>query len=428
MFVQLNKTEKRKNQSGKAVGEEEITKELRDFGLQKNEVEVYLFLARIGKCSVGIIARRLGTNRMSIYRTLKVLEEKGLIESTIERPLKFVALPVARFLDEDIERVRTNISALEKSKEKIVDYCQHLQKPEEPVEESKFRIVQGRKRVLDQISRMLEKVEKETCIIQTGNGLYRFVYGGIDDKLRAMHSRGVNVMILSVVDDSSVKAIESFLDFAEVRHMTAPSTFRMVLIDEGEALTTFAHDDSMSLTTEKELAMWVRAPDYAKSMKVFFQTLWSSSTSARLRIATITTMKTLRKGLDATKIILDMNGWTTSVPGKLTGESGVEHSFDMVAKRDGKKGTLVVVDLPSGQGSSQMLAFDLKALDTKPTVKILVTEKPPSEQESELANHRGIKLIQADISKRLAVKITDEANRILGFQKRKTAGTEAVNR
>jgi sugar-specific transcriptional regulator TrmB len=410
------------------MGEEEITKELRDFGLQKNEVEVYLFLAMIGKCSVGIIARRLGTNRMSIYRTLKVLEEKGLIESTIERPLKFVALPIVRFLDEDIERVRTNISALEKSKERIVDYCQHLKKPEEPVEESKFRIVQGRKRVLDQISRMLEKVEKETCIIQTGNGLYRFVYSGIDDKLKGLHSRGVNVMILSVVDESSVKAIESFVDFAEIRHMTTPLTFRMVLIDEVEVLTTFARDDSMSLTTEKELAMWVRAPDYVKSMKVFFQTLWNGSTSARLRIATITTMKTLRKGLDSAKTVLDMNGWTTSVPGKLTGESGVEHSFDMVAKHEGKKETMVVVDLPSGQGSIQTLAFDLKALDTKPTLKVLVTEKPPSEQESELANHRGIKLIQAENSKLLAVKITDETNRILGFQKTKTAGAEAVDR
>ena len=410
------------------MGEEEITKELRDFGLQKNEVEVYLFLARIGKCSVGIIARRLGTNRMSIYRTLKVLEEKGLIESTIERPLKFVALPIVRFLDEDIERVRTNMSALEKSKEKIVDYCQHLQKPEEPVEESKFRIVQGRKRVLDQISRMLEKVEKETCIIQTGNGLYRFVYSGIDDKLKGLHSRGVSVMILSVVDESSVKAIESFLDFAEIRHMSTPPTFRMVLIDEVEALTTFIHDDSMSLTTEKELAMWVRAPDYVKSMRVFFQTLWNNNASARRRIATITTMKTFRKGLDSAKTILDMNGWTTSVPGKLIGESGVEHSFDMVAKYGDKNGTLVVVDLPSGQGSSQTLAFDLKALDTKPTVRVLVTEKPPSEQESQLANHRGIRLIEADNSRRLAVKITDEANRILGFQKRKAAGAQAVNR
>jgi hypothetical protein len=235
-------------------------------------------------------------------------------------------------------------------------------------------------------------------------------------------------MILSVVDESSVKAIESFLDFAEIRHMSTPPTFRMVLIDEVEALTTFIHDDSMSLTTEKELAMWVRAPDYVKSMRVFFQTLWNNNASARRRIATITTMKTFRKGLDSAKTILDMNGWTTSVPGKLIGESGVEHSFDMVAKYGDKNGTLVVVDLPSGQGSSQTLAFDLKALDTKPTVRVLVTEKPPSEQESELANHRGIRLIEADNSRRLAVKITDEANRILGFQKRKAAGAQAVNR
>jgi len=401
---------------GNALNEEEVTKELQDLGLQKKEIEVYLFLVKTGTCPVGIIARRLGNNRMSIYRILKVLEEKGLIESTIERPSKYVALPIVRFLNENIEKAKTKVSSLEEKKKEITGYCQRLQKPEEAVEETKFRIVQGRRHVLDQISRMLEKVEKETCIIQTGNGLYQFIYSGIDDKLKALRGRGVKVMVLSAVDESSLKAIEGFLDFAEIRHVTTPSTLRMVLIDEIEALTTFAHDDSLSLTTEKDLAMWVRAPDYVKNMKVFFQALWNSSTPARQRILTITTMRTLNEGLDMAKTIFDTNGWTTSAPGNLIGESGVEHSFDFVAKY---KDASVVVDLPSGQGSTQMLALDLKALDTKPTAKLLVIEKPPSEQESELANRRGIKLIQAGTARQLAARITDEANRILALQRKK---------
>ena len=303
-----------------------------------------------------------------------------------------------------------------------------MRKAEPEVEEPKFRIVQGRKHIFGQILKMLEKAKAEVCIMQTRNDLYRFINGGIDDKLKEIHDNKVEVVVLTQVDELAVEAVKNYMEFADVRHMSAPPTIGMVLVDETEALTTFAHDDSMSLTTEKVLAMWVRAPDYVKSMEVFFQTLWNSCSPARLRIATITTMKTLRKGLDSAKTILDTNGWTTSVPGRLIGESGVEHSFDFVAKHGEKKGALIVVDLPSGQGSSQMLALDLKALDTKPAVKILVTEKPPSEEESELANRRGIRLIQAYNSKRLAVKIADEANRILDFQKGKAAQASVANR
>ena len=406
---------------GQALDKADVVKELQGLGLSKNEAEVYLFLARNGMCSVGIIARKLGSNRMSVYRILKVLEENGLIESTVERPSKYVALPVVRFLDENIEKAKTKISSLEGSRREIVDYCQDLQRFGEPVEDAKFRIVQGRKRVFDQISRMLEKVEKETRIIQTGNGLYRLMYSGIEDKLKALHDKGVNVMVLSTVDESSAKAIESFLDFAEIRHLTMPSDLQMVLVDEIEALTTFVHDDSMSLTTEKDLAMWVRAPDYAKSLKVFFQTLWENSTLAQQRMSTITAIRTFRKGLDWAKATLDMNGWTTSVPGKLMGESGVEHSYDFVAKYRDRMDASIVVDMPSGQGSSQILALDFKALDTNPAARLLVTENSPSELEKELANRRGIRLVHAGNSRELAKRIAEEAKRILNSRSNKTS-------
>lgn len=413
---------------GKDLSREEIVEQLQAFGLLKNEVHVYFLLSKAGTSTAGVIARTLGTNRMGIYRTLKALEEKGLVESTVGRPSKFVALPVSDFLNRHIEEVKAKTSSLETRRERIVEYYEQMRKAEPEVEEPKFRIVQGRKHIFGQILKMLEKAKAEVCIMQTRNDLYRFINGGIDDKLKEIHDNKVEVVVLTQVDELAVEAVKNYMEFADVRHMSAPPTIGMVLVDETEALTTFAHDDSMSLTTEKVLAMWVRAPDYVKSMEVFFQTLWNSCSPARLRIATITTMKTLRKGLDSAKTILDTNGWTTSVPGRLIGESGVEHSFDLVARHRDKKGALIVVDLPSGQGSSQMLALDLKALDTKPAVKVLVTEKPPSEEESELAKRRGIRLIQAYNSRRLAVKIADEANRILDFQKGKAAKASVANR
>ncbi|GEM_PF-1160746 len=392
--------------------EEEAVKRLQSFGLTECEAETYLFLARAGSCPVGVIARRLTTNRMNVYRTLKVLEERGLVESTVERPSRFVALPVSNFLSRCIDETKTRMTSLEKSREGIVDYCEHL-KNEPLTEEPKFRIVQGRKHIFDQVLKMLETAKKETCIIQSRNGLYRYIYAGIDDKLKELHDRGVDVMVLTQVDETGVEAVRNYLEFAEVRHASFQSTMRMVLVDDIEALTTFARDDSMSLTTEKDLAMWVRAPDYAQSMKMFFETLWKDGVLARRRLAEIKSQQALREGLEWARRTLDADGWTTMMPGKLTGESGVEHSFELTAKHPDERNSCIVVDSFAQHGSPQILAFSLKALDVGATVQLLVTSLPPNEEECKLACQRGIKLISAGKSQQLAAKIASETNKII---------------
>lgn len=395
------------------MAEGEVVKNLQSFGLLENEAEVYLSLARAGSCPAGIIARRLGTNRMNIYRTLKTLEEKGLVESTVGRPSKFVALPVVDFLNRYVEESKTKTSSLERSREKIADYCKRLTEVEPLTEEPKFRIVQGRKHIHDQIFKMLETAKKETCIIQTRNGLYRFIYRGIDDKLRELHDLGVDVMILTQVDESGVEAVRNYKDFAQVRHNALQTTMRFILVDETEALITFARDDSMSLTTEKDLAMWVRAPDYAKSMKTFFAALWKDNVLAHLKLLEITAKQALRESLDLARRTLESDGWTAIIPGKLTGESGVEHSFDLVARYPNKRNTSIVVDSLPEHDSPQILAFSLKALDVGSTIQLLVISRPPSREESELATSRGIKLIFADKGHQLVSEITNEVNKVL---------------
>jgi sugar-specific transcriptional regulator TrmB len=398
---------------GDIMEQAEIVRALQGFGLVENEVEVYFFLVKTGSCPGGIVARRLGTNRMSVYRTLKTLEEKGLIESTVERPSRSVALPVVDFLNRFIEESKTRTTSLERNKGEIVGYCERLQKAGLSVEEPRFRIVQGRKHIFDQICKMLEAARKETCIVQTRNGLYRYIYAGIDDKLKELYNKGVDVKVLTQVDESGVEAVKNYLNFAQVRHAALESTMRVILVDEAEALTTFTRDDSMSLTTEKDTAMWVRASDYAKSMKVFFEAIWKDGVLARQRLAEIAEKQTTKESLDWARRTLEADGWITMIPGKLAGESGVEHSFDLVAKYPDERNFCLVVDSLSEHGSPQILAFGLKALDVRSAAQLLVTTRQANGEERELATRRGIKLIYATKSQQLAARIVSEANKIL---------------
>ena len=49
------------------------------FGFSRDEAEAYLLLLRAGPCPAGIVSRKLGIDRMKAYRTLKALEERGLV-------------------------------------------------------------------------------------------------------------------------------------------------------------------------------------------------------------------------------------------------------------------------------------------------------------------------------------------------------------
>src|SRR3989304_5948117 len=79
--------------------EETIKKILKDFGLTNKEAEVYIFLSKHGVLKCGEIARGMKRHKAQIYRILKILESKGLLESTLEAPTRFTAVPFETVCD-----------------------------------------------------------------------------------------------------------------------------------------------------------------------------------------------------------------------------------------------------------------------------------------------------------------------------------------
>ncbi len=391
-----------------------VVEQLQTFGLPKNEVKAYFLLAAIGTCTVGVIARRLATNRMSVYRTIKSLEEKGLVEAILERPTKYVARPITDFLDRYIEDYKTKTLSLEKNKTDIVEHTARLQATAPEAEDPKFRIVQGRTRIFDQILKMLAGAKSEVCIVQTGNGLFHFTYEGIDDELKKLRDAGVEVVVLTHIDESCADAAKTFARFARVQHAALPSKMRLVLVDDVEALTTFSMDDSLNMTTDKDLAMWIKSPDYVRDLKMFFEALLKEAIPAESRLLAIETKKKLAKTLDAVRKILDADGWTTMVPGKLTGESGIDHAFDLIARHGSKDRISIVIDLLCELGPSQILTFGMKALDVDPTLRFILAPKAPGADASELASRHDVKIVFAKKSSEATARIIGEARRILG--------------
>ncbi len=126
---------------------------------------------------------------------------------------------------------------------------------------------------------MFRRAETNLCIMTTKNDLHRFSYYGIDDKLKSLHH--LDKRILTQITQDQPEAVENYLDFTEARHVALPTTIRFVIVDEDEVLCTFAMDDSMSMSTQKDTGLWTNARDYVKAMTTFFDSLWRVAPDAK---------------------------------------------------------------------------------------------------------------------------------------------------
>lgn len=256
-----------------------MVKGLLNFGLTKDEAEAYLFLLRAGACRASDLAHKLRINRMKAYRILKTLGESGVVEAIVGRPVKFVAIPMEKMIDQLIEEKKVKILGMEKNGKEIIEHWKNIQTRVEDLEEPRFRILQGRKQIYEFLLQMFKRAKAKICIITTRNDLQRFSYYGIDDKLKSLYY--LDKRILTQINQHELEAVENYLDFAEARHVALPATIRFVIVDDSEVLSTFAMDDSMSMSTQKDTGLWTNARNYINAMKTFFDSLWTVAPDAR---------------------------------------------------------------------------------------------------------------------------------------------------
>src|SRR4030067_3426604 len=106
-----------------------IEEMLSKFGLLKNEIKVYLHLARMGEKKAGEIAEAISLHRTETYRILRDLERKGIIFSIFEKPLKFTAIPLDKAIDLLVDAEKIKIRFFEQEKQRLVNLWLSIPQP-----------------------------------------------------------------------------------------------------------------------------------------------------------------------------------------------------------------------------------------------------------------------------------------------------------
>ncbi len=103
-----------------------IYETLKTFGLSQTSVQIYLALAMEGPQKRKKIADMLNLEKTQLHNSLKQLQSKGFVNTSLAHPVIFSAVPLDRALNSLSEKENKQADSLEKNRETILSYWRNL--------------------------------------------------------------------------------------------------------------------------------------------------------------------------------------------------------------------------------------------------------------------------------------------------------------
>lgn len=140
-----------------------IAEELSEYGITCNQAKVYIAAAKIGIASVSQISKISNVPREEVYRLLPKLENLGLIEKTIERPMRVKASNFRTVLSILVSRKKDmllrEISELEQKTGAIITNFQKLNTISKSSEKVHITIIRQNEAITQKLVSMIENSE-----------------------------------------------------------------------------------------------------------------------------------------------------------------------------------------------------------------------------------------------------------------------------
>lgn len=267
---------------------------LRELGLSKRETEVYILLAKKGFQGVNSIATTLKMDRPQTYRALKSLQEKGVVEATIESPTRYAAISLETLIDSLVKEKKNAVEHLEADKQDLVAYWKSLTVEESEYPIARFQVVMTREGIYSKVARMVEESEKEILILTTSLGVIQEDMAGIFDKVKrsAQEKPEFQCRILSNVSWENRQIVKQTLEKinkkmnVEWRHIDMGSKFypRFAIKDDEEAILYVMPRDDTSMPSKEDTGLWITSKMFISTLRSSFMEMWRNATDASERI------------------------------------------------------------------------------------------------------------------------------------------------
>jgi sugar-specific transcriptional regulator TrmB len=283
------------------LSEETIKSLLKEIGLTDKETEVYIFLAKRGALKGVEITKRLKKHKAQIYNILKNLQTKGLVESTLEFPARFTAIPLETAIDLNIKAKRDAAALIENTKRDILEYWKKVSQPEQPLDLERFVVVEGYDKIYPKMAQMIKDSKgKVEAIIPFRCLLQADQFGVFDTAPKNTEKRNMTMQYRVLMDFSSqnvpslkelLRTFPTKLGFHCRTLDLGVRLFPQLVIKDDEEILLFISNKEKHLPPENEMCLWTNCRALVKSFSGVFEDLWSKSKDLKQKILEVETGK-----------------------------------------------------------------------------------------------------------------------------------------
>ena len=283
------------------MSEEGVRKVLKTFGLTEKETDVYVFLAKHGVLKGGEISKQTKTPKALIYRILKSLQTKGLVESTLEFPARFTVVPFENVIDLNIITKQEEAAQIAAQKKELLNYWQKIKKVGIEPQLEKFTVIEGNQKIYHKLEQMIKETKNQLSTVSTVQGLLRadqfglFDFGS-GDPLKSK----ITFRFLAELSSQNIMTMKKLLKVLTVAEFNFEGRTpelglnlfpQMTIRDQEEAIFFITPRADVPATKQEDICLWTNCKSLVNAFSAVFEELWQNSTDIQRKIAEIETGK-----------------------------------------------------------------------------------------------------------------------------------------
>jgi sugar-specific transcriptional regulator TrmB len=281
------------------LSQEQVLKTLATLGFDEVDAQIYIYLAKKDAQKAFDLCTALKLTRQQFYPSIKRLQSKGIVNSTMEHPARFSAIPFEKVLDTFIKAKIEETKKLQQSKAEILSNWQSLKLEDKT--SAKFTVIEGRAFIFSKIQQMIQETSRQVLAIATVPSLAQADQRGIFDRcyLRSLKPK-IRFRFLTELSQQNVHVMKAILQETakasfniEVRNPDLGLTLfpQMFVRDEREALFFVRARTETSMIDPDDVCLWTDCKTLVQAFTAIFEELWRNSTDAQETITEIETGK-----------------------------------------------------------------------------------------------------------------------------------------
>jgi len=283
------------------LDQESAVKALVELGLLPIDAQVYLMLVTKGSKKGKELLTALKINRQQLYRSLKNLQSKGIVSSTLERPSRFSTIPPEQIVDMAIKNKSDETAKLIQRRMDILSILQSAEVRENTDPTARFTVVEGENFIFTKIGQMIKDAKNQVWVTVSGLSV---IQAEKADMIKTMIELNVPFRILTNVSAKNLSIIENTVGKVGAsskyygRHIDLEENLfpRFVIRDNEEMIFLISKEGGDS-AHKNDTGLWTNSKPLINAFKTFFEELWHDAEDIDKRILELKTGETLPKSM-----------------------------------------------------------------------------------------------------------------------------------